>query len=102
MIQPQFELLPDATDDAETRLLEVGRITPSTSRWAARGWPPAGSANHLQPARTDARRGPECLPQAMLARLGLPGREASLREVHFPPEGTPSSNCKLGHAAHGV
>jgi ATP-dependent DNA helicase RecG len=28
MIQPQFELLPDATDDAETRLLEVGRITP--------------------------------------------------------------------------
>jgi ATP-dependent DNA helicase RecG len=28
MIQPQFELLPDASDDAETRLLEVGRITP--------------------------------------------------------------------------
>ena len=28
MIQPQFELLPDESDDAETRLLEVGRITP--------------------------------------------------------------------------
>ena len=28
MIQPQFEILPDSTDDAETRLLEVGRITP--------------------------------------------------------------------------
>jgi ATP-dependent DNA helicase RecG len=28
MIQPQFELLPDEGDDAETRLLEVGRITP--------------------------------------------------------------------------
>jgi len=28
MIQPQFEVLPDASDDAETRLLEVGRITP--------------------------------------------------------------------------
>ena len=28
MIQPQFELLPDSSDDAETRLLEVGRITP--------------------------------------------------------------------------
>ena len=26
MIQPQFELLPDSSDDAETRLLEVGRI----------------------------------------------------------------------------
>jgi ATP-dependent DNA helicase RecG len=32
---------------------------------------------------------PECLPAAMLARLGLPGRETALREVHFPPEGTP-------------
>jgi ATP-dependent DNA helicase RecG len=28
MIQPQFEILPDASADAETRLLEVGRITP--------------------------------------------------------------------------
>jgi hypothetical protein len=28
MIQPQFELLPDDGADAETRLLEVGRITP--------------------------------------------------------------------------
>ena len=28
MIQPQYEVLPDATADAETRLLEVGRITP--------------------------------------------------------------------------
>ncbi len=28
MIQPQFEVLPDSSDDAETRLLEVGRITP--------------------------------------------------------------------------
>ena len=28
MIQPQFEILPDATADAETRMLEVGRLTP--------------------------------------------------------------------------
>jgi len=28
IMQPQFEILPDASDDAETRLLEVGRITP--------------------------------------------------------------------------
>ena len=32
---------------------------------------------------------PECLPRAMLARLDLPDRETALREVHFPPEGTP-------------
>ncbi len=31
---------------------------------------------------------PECLPRAMLERLGLPDRETALREVHFPPEGT--------------
>jgi ATP-dependent DNA helicase RecG len=90
MIQPQFELLPDEGDDAETRLLEVGRITPVyeslggarlASRWQRR------TIFHL----LEAVRGavPECLPRAMLKRLGLPDRETSLREVHFPPEGTP-------------
>ena len=89
MIQPQFEVLPDATDDAETRLLEVGRITPVyeslggarlASRWQRR------TIFHL----LEGVRGavPECLPRAMLARLGLPNRETALREVHFPPEGT--------------
>ncbi len=90
MIQPQFELLPDEGADAETRLLEVGRITPVyeslggarlASRWQRR------TIFHL----LEAVRGavPECLPRAMLARLDLPDRETSLREVHFPPEGTP-------------
>src|SRR6185437_15993485 len=32
---------------------------------------------------------PECLPHSMLKRLDLPGREAALREAHFPPEGAP-------------
>jgi ATP-dependent DNA helicase RecG len=32
---------------------------------------------------------PECLPQSMLQRLDFPNRETALREVHFPPEGTP-------------
>jgi ATP-dependent DNA helicase RecG len=90
MIQPQFELLPDATDDAETRLLEVGRITPVyeslggarlASRWQRK------TIFHL----LESLRGivPECLPKAMLARLCLPDRETALREAHFPPEGTP-------------
>jgi len=90
MIQPQFELLPDATADAETRLLEVGRITPVyeslggarlASRWQRK------TIFHL----LEGLRGavPECLPKAMLARLDLPGRETALREAHFPPEGTP-------------
>ena len=90
MIQPQWELLPDASDDAETRLLEVGRITPvyeslGGSRLASR-WQRKVIFNLLESMRGVV---PECLPQAMLARLDLPGREAALREVHFPPEGTP-------------
>ena len=90
MIQPQFELLPDEADDAETRLLEVGRITPVyeslggarlASRWQRK------TIFHL----LEGMRGavPECLPAAMLERLSLPARETALREVHFPCEGTP-------------
>jgi ATP-dependent DNA helicase RecG len=90
MIQPQFEVLPDASDDAETRLLEVGRITPVyeslggarlASRWQRK------TIFHL----LEGMRGavPECLPRLMLERLSLPERETALREVHFPLEGTP-------------
>jgi ATP-dependent DNA helicase RecG len=89
MIQPQFEVLPDASDDAETRLLEVGRITPVyeslggaklASRWQRK------VIFHL----LEGIRGavPECLPAAMLERLGLPNRETALCQVHYPPEGT--------------
>jgi ATP-dependent DNA helicase RecG len=89
MIQPQFEVLPDASDDAETRLLEVGRITPvyeslGGARLASR-WQRKTIFNLLESVRGLV---PECLPRAMLARLGLPERETALREVHFPPEGT--------------
>ncbi len=95
MIQPQFEVLPDATDDAETRLIEVGRITPVyeslggnrlTSRWQRKV-----IFNLLESMRGNI---PECLPQEMLARLDLPDRETALREVHFPPEGTPFSQLQ--------
>ena len=90
MIQPQFELLPDEGDDAETRLLEVGRITPvyeslGGARLASR-WQRKTIFHLLEGMRGAA---PECLPSAMLARLALPDRETALREVHFPCEGTP-------------
>jgi len=90
MIQPQFELLPDASDDAETQLLEVGRITPvyeslGGSRLASR-WQRKVIFNLLESVRGAV---PECLPRALLARLNLPDRETALRDVHFPPEGTP-------------
>ena len=90
MIQPQFEVLPDASDDAETRLLEVGRITPvyeslGGARLASR-WQRKTIFNLLEAVRGTV---PECLPRELLARLVLPDRESALREVHFPPEGTP-------------
>ncbi len=95
MIQPQFELLPDATDDAETRLLEVGRITPvyeslGGARLASR-WQRKVIFHLLEglPGASHSGAVPECLPRAMLARLGLPDRGTALREAHFPPEGTP-------------
>ena len=90
MIQPQFEVLPDSSDDAETRLLEVGRITPVyeslggarlASRWQRK------TVFHLLEGMGGAV--PECLPEKMLARLALPAREIALRHVHYPPEGTP-------------
>ena len=90
MIQPQFELLPDDSDDAETRLLEVGRITPvyeslGGARLASR-WQRKTIFNLLEGLRGSV---PDCLPRAMLARLSMPDRETALREAHFPPEGTP-------------
>jgi ATP-dependent DNA helicase RecG len=90
MIQPQFEILPDESDDAETRLLEVGRIAPvyeslGGSRLASR-WQRKVIFNLLESMRGSI---PECLPQPMLERLALPDRETALCEVHFPREGTP-------------
>jgi len=90
MIQPQFEILPDASDDAETRLLEVGRITPvyeslGGSRLASR-WQRKVIFNLLEGMRGLVQ---ECLPRAILERLELPEREKALCEVHFPLEGTP-------------
>ncbi len=89
MIQPQFEVLPDEADDAETRLLEVGRLTPvyeslGGARLASR-WQRKVIFHLLEGMRGAV---PECLPRVMLDRLQLPDRETCLHDVHFPPEGT--------------
>jgi len=68
----------------------VGRITPvyeslGGSRLASR-WQRKTIFNLLESMRGAV---PECLPKEMLTRLDLPDRETALREVHFPPEGTP-------------
>jgi ATP-dependent DNA helicase RecG len=89
MIQPQFELLPGVGEDEETRLLEVGRITPvyeslGGSILASR-WQRKVIFRLLEKIRGSI---PECLPHSMLERLGLPDRGTALEQAHFPPEGT--------------
>ena len=92
MIQPQFELLPGIGDDEETRLLEVGRITPVYESLGgtalASRWQRKVIFHLLEAMQADAAAIPECLPVGMLERLGMPARGSALKEAHFPPEGT--------------
>jgi ATP-dependent DNA helicase RecG len=95
MIQPQFEILPDDHDDEQSRLLEVGRITPvyeslGGSRFASR-WIRRTIYDLLQELKGHIA---ETLPEALLARLKLPGREEAVRNAHFPPAGTPMTHLQ--------
>jgi ATP-dependent DNA helicase RecG len=110
MIQPTFEILPDAHatgEDAEFTMLEMGRIVPIyeslggktawgaklTSRWLRRvmwtvfrelaensGAPRLASETWVEPTET--------LPTSLLNRLELPRRMEALQALHFPPAGT--------------
>ena len=95
MVQPNFEMLPAITSDADAvTLLEVGRIVPvyeslgGTTPWGAK----LGSKwvrRVLWQVFEDLGTGSpvtEVLPASMLRRLGLPGRLQALKEAHFPPE----------------
>ena len=99
MIQPQFEILPDGSDDALDRILEVGRITPvyeslSGSRLASR-WIRRMVWNILEELKGSIPETlPGSLPASILQRLDLPKREQALREVHFPPAGTPLAHLQ--------
>ena len=102
LIQPVFELLPDANAtgaDAEFVQLEMGRIVPVykslggetpwgaklTSRWTRRVmW---SIFEELVETGAEVE---ETLPAALRTRLGLPGRLEALRQVHFPEAGTPA------------
>jgi ATP-dependent DNA helicase RecG len=101
MVQPTFEVLPDAGatgEDAEFTMLEMGRIVPVyeslggktpwgaklTSRWLRRVmWT---IFRELAEAGASAD---EALPRALRERLMLPSRMAALEGLHFPPAGTP-------------
>jgi ATP-dependent DNA helicase RecG len=100
MIQPTFEILPDASatgEDAEFTMLEMGRIVPVyeslggktawgaklTSRWLRRVmWT---VFRELGESNVSAE---ETLPASLRERLGLPARMEALQSLHFPPAGT--------------
>ena len=105
LMQPQFEILPGETasgpqaeQDAEFARMEMSRIVPVyeslgaktpwgaklTSKWTRRVlW---SIFEELAEARTEAE---ETLPAPLRQRLDLPARMQALRDLHFPPAGTP-------------
>jgi ATP-dependent DNA helicase RecG len=101
MIQPQYEILPDASDDELARMLEVGRITPvyeslGSGQISARSGAQFGAKLSTKWMRKatwhllEDLRGhvDETLPAKLLARLDLPTREVAFNGTHFPPDGT--------------
>ena len=88
MIQPQFEILPEVTDEFSS--LEMGRITPI---YETLGGPKLGARwlrRQLFTLLGELRgRIPETLPAAILERLSMPSRDTSLQQVHFPDAGVP-------------
>jgi ATP-dependent DNA helicase RecG len=93
MIQPQFEILPEATEEFSS--LEMGRITPIYESLGGSKLGPRWVRRQLFSLLGDLRGHiPETLPAAMLDRLGMPSRDTSLQQVHFPDAATPLSQLQ--------
>ncbi len=83
MIQPQFEILPEATEEFSS--LEMGRITPIYESLGGTKLGPRWVRRLLYSLLGELRGHiPETLPAAILERLGMPSRDMSLQQVHFP------------------
>ena len=100
LIQPQFEMLPEAGatgPDAEFAMLEMGRIVPvyeslgGTTPWGAKltsKWTRRVMWSVFEELTEAGVEAEETLPKALRERLGLPGRMSALRSLHFPEAGT--------------
>ena len=100
MIQPTFELLPDANatgEDAEFTTLEMGRIVPvyeslgGTTPWGAKlssRWLRRVLWTLFRELEEAGAKADETLPCALIDRLGLPSRMQALRDLHFPSAST--------------
>ncbi|HEX6771619.1 MAG TPA: ATP-dependent DNA helicase RecG [Acidobacteriaceae bacterium] len=98
MIQPQFEILPDAAEEFSS--LEMGRITPIYGSLGGTKLGPRWIRRQIFSLLGELRdRIPETLPTAMLERLHFPSREASLQQVHFPENTTPMAPLQSSRTA---
>jgi ATP-dependent DNA helicase RecG len=83
MIQPQFEILPSATEEFSS--LEMGRITPIYESLGGSKLGPRWIRRQLFSLLAELHGHiPETLPTKMLERLCMPSRDSSLHQVHFP------------------
>ena len=98
MIQPQFEILPEVTEEFSS--LEMGRITPIYESLGGTKLGPRWVRRQLYTLLGELRgRIPETLPAAILSRLGLPSRDTSLQQVHFPDATTLLSQLQSARTA---
>jgi ATP-dependent DNA helicase RecG len=98
MIQPQFEILPEATEEFSS--LEMGRITPIYESLGGTKLGPRWVRRQLYTLLGELRgRIPETLPAAILGRLELPSRDTSLQHVHFPDATTLLSQLQSARTA---
>jgi ATP-dependent DNA helicase RecG len=98
MIQPQFEVLPEATEEFSS--LEMGRITPIYESLGGSKLGPRWVRRQLFELLRELRGHiPETLPAAMLERLSMPSRDMSLQQVHFPDAATPLSQLQSARTA---
>ena len=113
MVQPTFEILPDASatgesgspasgarwgeEDAEFTTLEMGRIVPvypsvgGTTPWGAKltsRWLRRVMWTIFRELKESGAQAEETLPAALCERLGLPSRMEALEAIHFPAAGT--------------
>ena len=103
IIQPQFEILPEAGStgaDARFAMLEMGRVVPiyeslgGTTPWGSKltsKWTRQVMWSVFEQLAEGNVQASETLPKALCDRLGIPGRMEALRAVHFPEAGTPMS-----------
>jgi RecG-like helicase len=99
MVQPTFEILPDATatgEDAEFTTLEMGRIVPiypslgGTTPWGAKltsRWLRRVLWTIFKELKETNVHAEETVPHALLERFNLPSRMEALEAIHFPAAG---------------